>query len=201
MVLAEEFIEEIRSRLPELPVQRCFRLMEQYGLSPYQAEIITSSKNLADFFEETLAHYPQPQKVSNWLIGDILGLLNSTGQEIKEVTFTPLHFSALLKLLDAGTLSGRLAKEVLEASFLSGKHPEEIVKEKGLAQISDEEKLLPVIEEVIKGNPGAVSDYTGGNKKAIGFLVGQVMQRTRGQANPQLVTELLKKQLGEGIPH
>ncbi|RJX25792.1 MAG: Asp-tRNA(Asn)/Glu-tRNA(Gln) amidotransferase subunit GatB [Dethiobacter sp.] len=195
IVLNEDFIGEIRSKLPELPVQRCFRLIEEYGLSPYQAEIITSSKNLADYFEETLEHYPQPQKVTNWLIGDVLGLLNSMGKEINQVTFTPVHLSGLLKLLDTGTLSGRLAKEVLEESFLTGKHPEEVVQEKGLAQISDEQKLLPVIDDVLKENSNAVSDYARGNKKTIGFLVGQVMQRTRGQANPQLVTELLKKQL------
>lgn len=197
VVLEEQFIAGIRSRLPELPVQRLLRFIEDYGLTPYQAEIITSSKSLADFFEETLKLYPHPQKVSNWLIGDVLRLLNSVGKDINEALFTAVHFSALLKLLDAGTLSGRLAKEVLEESFLSGKHPEEVVKEKGLEQISDEEALLPVIAEVIKTNQNAVKDYTAGNKKAIGFLVGQVMQRTRGQANPRLVTELLEKMLLE----
>ncbi len=197
IVLDEGFIKDTKNELPELPVQRCFRLMGEDGLSFYQAEIITASKDLADFFEETLKLYPQPQIVSNWLLGDILGLLNSAGKEINEVMFTPLHFSALLKLLDSGTLSGRLAKDVLEESFRTGKHPEKIVREKGMLQISDEQKILTVIDQVIKETPDAVDDYFGGNKKAIGFLMGQIMKRTKGQANPKLATELLKKKLDQ----
>jgi len=197
LVLEEQFIAGIKKGLPELPLQRLQRFMDDYGLTPYQAEIIISSKSLADFYEETLKLYPHPQTVANWLMGDLLKLLNSTGKDILETPFSPAHFSALLKLLEAGTLSGRLAKEVLEESFLSGKSPKEIVKEKGLEQISDEETLHQVISWVLEANQSAVKDYTAGNKKAIAFLVGKVMQQTRGQANPRLVTELLERKLTE----
>jgi len=197
LLLEEAFLHEIRAAIPELPIPRYLRLIKEYRLSPYQAEIITSSKHLADFFEAALKYFPDPQQVSNWLLGDIMGLLNSLGKEINQTAFTPLHLGELLKLLSEGRLSGRLAKEVLEESFLSGKRPAEIVEEKGLMQISDKQRLLDLIHEVIKDNPGAIDDYKGGNKKAIAFLVGQVMKRTRGQANPQLLTELLKKELGE----
>ncbi|NMB41691.1 MAG: Asp-tRNA(Asn)/Glu-tRNA(Gln) amidotransferase subunit GatB [Firmicutes bacterium] len=195
LILSEEFIGAVKSKLPELPVDRYFRLMEEQGISPYQAEIITSSREMADFFEETLKIFPQPQTVSNWLLGDVSGLLNSMGKEIDEVAFTPQHFAALLELLAAGTLSGRLAKDVLEESFQSGRHPKEIVQKKGLVQISDEQELLRIVDEVIEDTPNAVNDYFAGNKKAVGFLMGQVMKRTKGQANPQLATKLLQKKL------
>jgi len=169
---------------------------EEKGLSPYQAEIITSSRNLADFFEDTVAHYSHPQKVSNWLTGEIFGLLKTGGKEIDDISLTPLHLGELLKILDEGTRSSTLAKEVLEESFISGKLPRDIVQEKGLLQISDEKDLLVIVEDVINNYPDAVKDYSGGNNKAVGFLVGQAMKQTRGQANSQVITELFKKRLG-----
>jgi aspartyl-tRNA(Asn)/glutamyl-tRNA(Gln) amidotransferase subunit B len=189
------FLSKIKNELPELPVDRYLRFIRNYGLLPSQAEIVVSSKSLADFFEKLLEHYSQPQKAANWLTGDVLRLLKPGGNEIKEINFSPQHLAELLKMIDAGTLSGRLAKEVLEESFSSGKRPGNIVKEKGLLQISDEDKLLIIVKDVLKENPVAVRDYEGGNKKVLGFLVGQVMQHTKGQANPQLVSKLLRREI------
>ncbi|MDO9535387.1 MAG: Asp-tRNA(Asn)/Glu-tRNA(Gln) amidotransferase subunit GatB [Bacillota bacterium] len=197
LMLDENFLSRMKGELPELPEKRYLRFMESYGLSPYQAEIITSSKNLADFFEDTLLHYPHSQKVSNWLTGELFGLLKTSVKEIDDIPLTPLHLGELLKILDEGTLSSTLAKEVLEESFLSGKLPREIVQEKGLLQISGEKELLLIVEDVINNYPAAVKDYSDGNKKAVGFLVGQAMKQTRGQANPQVITELFKKRLGK----
>jgi len=193
--ITAERVRKIRELLPELPVQRASRYIKEYQLTPYQAEVITSSQGLADFFEETLKGYRDAQKVSNWLLGDVLKLVNEQGEEIEALSFQPAHLAELLSLLDEGVISGRTAKEVLEETFQTGKVPREVVQAKGLVQISDEKSLLNVIDKVLAENKGAVEDYTSGNKKALAFLVGSTMKHTKGQANPQLVQQLLRKRL------
>lgn len=188
-------MEKVRKLLPELPVQRFSRYLEMYRLTPYQAEIITSSRSLADFFEEAVKGYGDPQQVSNWLLGDVLKLVNEKGEEISNLDFQPAHLAELLRLLDEGTISGRTAKEVLEESFNTGQSPGKIVRTRGLVQISDEKSLLVVIDKVLEENKSAASDYTSGNKKALAFLVGSAMKHTGGQANPRVVQELLRRRL------
>lgn len=193
--ISSERVKKIREQLPELPARRSCRYMEAYQLSPYQAEIITSSRELADFFEETLKYFGDPQKVSNWLLGDVLKLVNEQGGEIGALVFKPSHLAELLRLIDEGVISGRTAKEVLEETFSTGKAPREVVRAKGLVQISDEKSLREVIEKVLLENKSAVEDYVSGNKKALAFLVGSTMKHTKGQANPRIVQELLRRRL------
>ncbi|MEW5921270.1 MAG: Asp-tRNA(Asn)/Glu-tRNA(Gln) amidotransferase subunit GatB [Bacillota bacterium] len=195
LVVDEILLGRIRRELPELPLPRYRRFINDYELTPYQAEVITSDRDLADFYEETVKIYYEPQKVANWLLGDVLKMVKQAAGEINETPFTPAHLAELLKLVDGEQISGRTAKEVLEESFNSGKMPAAIVKDKGLGQISDRDELEKVVDTVLHENETAVHDYQEGNKKAVAFLVGSVMKATRGKANPQLVTALLEKKL------
>lgn len=195
VVVTEAWVEEIRQKLPEMPDARRKRYMEEYKLSAYDAEVLTASKHMSDFFEATLKEYHEPKTVANWLMGEIARHLNAEGIEINETKLTPSHLAELLKLVDEGTISGTIAKTVFEEMFASGKKPAQIVKEKGLVQISDEGALAAVVAQVIAENPKAVEDYRSGQQKALGFLVGQVMKHTKGRANPQLVNKLLQEKL------
>ncbi|MFZ5590773.1 MAG: Asp-tRNA(Asn)/Glu-tRNA(Gln) amidotransferase subunit GatB [Bacillota bacterium] len=189
------WVEQIRSGLPELPDQRRSRYIEQLGLPAYDAGVITASKEMADFFEECLQHYSGAKAVANWLMGDLTRLLNAENKEIGQCLVKPVQLAKMLKLLDEGTISGKIAKTVFEEMYHTGKDPAQIVQEKGLVQISDTDAIAAVVEQVIAANPKVVEDYRGGKEKALGFLVGQVMKQTRGKANPELVNKLLKEKL------
>lgn len=191
----QEWLEEIRETIPELPNVRRKRFIEELGLPEYDAQVLTDSKSIADFFEATVAEHNDPKSVSNWMMGDMMRLLNEEGLEIDEAEITPAGLAEMLELLDDGTISNKIAKTVFEEMFKTGKDPEDIVEDKGLKQISDEDELGNVIEDVIEDNPDAVEDYQGGKEQAIGYLVGQVMQATRGKANPQLAKEMLREKL------
>lgn len=195
LVIDDAWIDEIRATLPELPDARRKRYMEDFGLSRYDATVLTSTKELGDYFEACVAAYPQPKTVANWVMGELARLLNASNLEITASPVTPDKLVALLRLIDDGTISGRIAKTVFEEMFTTRKDPATIVREKGLVQIADAGALRAVVEEVIKANPRSVQDYKGGKEKALGFLVGQVMKATRGKANPALVNELLKEML------
>ncbi len=195
LVIDRQWVEEIRRTLPELPDARRRRYIEEYGLSPYDAGIITGTVELSDFFEACLASYPQPKTVCNWLMGELLRLLNATGTEMSHCRLKPEQLAAMLALIDQGTISGKIAKTVFEEMFATGKDPDTIVREKGLVQISDEGALAALVDEVIAQNPKTVEDYRSGKEKALGFLVGQVMKATRGKANPEIVNRLLKEKL------
>ncbi len=197
LVIEESMLDRIKSQLPELPVQRAQRFTKELELTPYQAEVLTSSQGLANFFEETLKYFPDPQITCNWLLGEILRLLNEAKKEIEEISFMPHELAELLDVLKKGDISGRTAKEVLEESFKYGSNPRQIIQEKGLVQISDEGELLKAISSVIHKNPSAVNDYKEGNTKALTFLVGMVMKQTKGRANPKLVTKLLRQELAK----
>lgn len=187
------WVEEIESNLPELPAQRRERLVKEYGLTAAQARQISLDKKLGDYFEECFALFPKSNEIANWMLSDLGGLLNQAGLEIDESAVTSKHLAELLKLLDKEVISTKLAKLILEEMFETGKLPQVIVEERGMVQISDEEALAQIVEQVITENPQAVEDFKGGKGRAIGFLVGQVMRLTKGKANPQIVTELLKK--------
>src|SRR5690554_5054359 len=191
----EDWISQLEEKLPELPRKRRKRFSEEYGLPEYDARVITAKKDLADFFEEGVECFNDSKTVSNWVMGEFLRLLKEEEQEVKELNFNGTYLGELLKLIDDGVISNKIAKNVFKEVFKTGKKAETIVEEKGLKQISDQGQLEEIISRVIKENPDPVEDYKSGKKKAIGFLVGQVMKETRGKANPQLVNKLLRENL------
>jgi len=198
LVWDRAWIEQIRTRLPELPEARRDRFMTQYGLSLYDANILTSSKALADYFEDSvkLMDPAKAKTVSNWLLGDFSRLLNTTNTEIENVRIHPKHLAEMIGLVDNGTISGPTAKAVLEEMFLTGKGASEIVTEKKLSQISNTDEIREVVIQVMASNSGAVADYTSGKQQALTFIVGQVMKATRGRANPGVVREIIIQELG-----
>ena len=191
----KDWIDQIREALPELPDEKQTRFVKEYGLPEYDAEVLTSTKELADFYDETVTLFNEPKTVSNWFMGELMGLLNNEKVEITQCKVTPQNLANLLQLIDKGTISGKIAKNVFEEMFKDGKDPQAIVEEKGLIQISDTAELEKVVEEVVEANPGPVEDFKGGKKKALGFLVGQVMKTTKGKANPQMVNKILGDKL------
>jgi aspartyl-tRNA(Asn)/glutamyl-tRNA(Gln) amidotransferase subunit B len=157
--------------------------------------VITSTRELADYFEACLQEYPNAKAVGNWIMGDLSRLLNAGGMEITRCRIRPGQLAEMLKMMDKGTISGKIAKAVFEDMFETGRGPEEIVREKGLVQISDEGAIGPVIDEILAANPKVVDDFRAGKEKALGFLVGQVMKSTRGKANPEMVNKMLKEKI------
>jgi len=193
--IGRDWVDMIRSSMPELPEQAGQRLMDQYGLSPYDADLITQSPQILQFFDETIKLHPDAKAVSNWMMGDLMRLLNQNGMEIQDALVKPALLAEMLDLLNDGTISGKMAKTVFEEMFASGKNPQTIIKEKGLVQISDADALLPLIDEIVNNNPKVLQDYKNGKEKAFGFFIGQVMKATRGQANPEMVNKLLRERL------
>ena len=198
LVLDRAWIEGIRARIPELPEARRDRFMTQYGLSLYDANILTSSRAMADYFENCvkLVDHGKAKTVSNWLLGDFSRLLNATNTDIESVKISPKHLAEMLGLVDNGTISGPAAKAVLEEMFRSGKKAGEIITEKKLSQISDASEIREMVKQVIANNTGAVADYTSGKQQALTFIIGQVMKATRGRANPGVVREIIIHELG-----
>lgn len=193
LVIPREWVESIAQSMPELPQEAQLRLMERYGLPAYDVSILTSSPEYLDFFDRCVAEYAQPKAVANWMMGELNKYLNQNNTEIDQCKILPEQLAALLKMVDEGSISGKMAKDIFAEMFSSGKDAATVVKEKGLAQISDQDTLIAMIEEVLKANPKVVEDYRGGKQKAAGFLVGQVMKATKGQANPALVNQLIDK--------
>ncbi len=193
IVISDEWIEEIRATIPEMPAQRKARYVSEYGLPEYDAFIITASKHMADFFDACVAAGATPKTVANWLMGDILKVMND--KELEEIPFAAADLAKLIALIEGGTISNSAAKKVLDEMFANPHDPEEIVKEKGLVQISDEGAIKALVDEVIAANPQSVADYKAGKGKAMGFLVGQCMKASQGKANPQLINKLLKEAL------
>ncbi len=191
----QEWIAKVRAELPELPEAKRKRFIENYALPAYDATILTSSQALADFFEEAVSVFPKAKIVSNWVMGDLLRELKQDDKEIEDALIKPKQLAALLKLIDDGTISGKIAKTVFEEMVQSGKSPEDIVQEKGLTQMSDEGELGRLIDRVIAANPTEVEGYRAGKTKLMGFFVGQVMRETGGKANPGKVNTLLKEKL------
>lgn len=189
--ISEEWKEAVRATIPELPDARKARYVSEYGLPDYDAAVITSSKLLADFFEDSLNYTKDAKSVSNWIMGDLLGYLNSNNLELSEVKITGQGLGEMIGLIEKGTISSKIAKTVFKEMLESGKLPAQIVEEKGLVQISDEGAIKSIVEQVVANNPQSVEDYKAGKQKAIGFLVGQVMKESKGKANPALANKLL----------
>jgi aspartyl-tRNA(Asn)/glutamyl-tRNA(Gln) amidotransferase subunit B len=195
LVIDEDWIETVRRNLPELPAEKKKRFVAEYGLPSYDAEILTSDRDLAEYFENCLDGFNQPKPVSNWIMGPLLGLLNAAGKYIDQSPISAADLARLLKLIDDGAISGKIAKTVFDEMARSGKPPRQIVAEKGLVQITDTNAIDDVVAKVISSNPKEVEAYKNGKTKLLGFFVGQVMKETRGKANPKIVNEILRKKL------
>lgn len=195
VVVDPKWVEKLKDSLPELPDAKFARYVNEYNLPAYDAEVLTASRKVAEFFDACVKLYQDPKAVSNWIMSEVLRLLNLEGKEIGDTPLKPEHVARVLKLIEEGTISGRIAKDVFEETFHSGRDPEEIVKESGLVQISDADELSRIVAEVVAANPNVVDDYRSGKDKALGYLVGQVMKATRGKANPKMVNKLLREKL------
>ena len=193
--IAPEWIESVRQSLPELPDERRARFIADYELPDYDAGVLTSSREIADFFEDCLKHHNTPKVVGNWIMGPLLGLLNAQDQSIEKSPVTPENLAGLLRLIDKGTISGKIAKTVFEEMASTGKPPAEIVEAKGLVQVSDSSAIETAVDQVLADAPEEVDRYKAGQSKLMGFFVGQVMKATRGKANPKIVNEILKQKL------
>ena len=197
IVVSIEMVEEIRRRLPEMPEEKQQRYVNELRIPEYDASLICGSKELADYFDSVVAVYEgSPKTVSNWVMGELLRLINQEKSEVASVRISPVQFAALLRLVDKGVISGTIAKGVFEEMFATGEDPDRIVARKGLTQISDADELGSVVDGVLSANSEVVESIKSGNQKAVGFLVGQVMKETQGKANPQIVNKLLRERLG-----
>jgi aspartyl-tRNA(Asn)/glutamyl-tRNA(Gln) amidotransferase subunit B len=200
LVLDEAQVEMWRRQLPELPGAREARFISEYGLPAYDAEVLTASRPVADFFEAAAAHCKDNKMASNWIMGELLRLLKESGEDTEQALLSapiaPEEFARLLLMVKKERISAANGKEVLEAMYKTGRSAEEIVAERGFEQISDTEQLDSLVAQVIEENPEVVETIKGGKATAIGFLVGQVMKATRGQANPKRVNQLLRERLG-----
>ena len=195
--LSDEYIENVRKSLPELPEVRKQRYLEKYQLSEKDANLITSSKYLSDLFEQAIEVCNNPKAVNNWIISDISRILNENEMEPSEIPFNANHLGKLVILIDKGTISSSIGKKVLEELFESPRDPEDIVKEKGWVQISDEGAIKEVVMKILEANPKSVEDYKAGKDRALGFLVGQAMKETKGKANPQMLNQMFKEELAK----
>ena len=190
-----EWLEEIRASLPELENAKKARFVQQYGIPEYDAGVLATDRALADYFEECCASHPAPKTFSNWIMVELLRELQSRELEIDECPMTPSRLVELVRLVEDGTISNNIAKDILKEVMETCRNPSEIVEAKGLKQVSDQDALLTVVREVIEKNPGPAQDVRDGKEKALGFLMGQIMRATKGKGNPAVCKELLEKEL------
>jgi aspartyl-tRNA(Asn)/glutamyl-tRNA(Gln) amidotransferase subunit B len=195
----ESLIDEVRLSLPELPDQKRTRFEKQFGLPPYDASVLTASRELAEYYERAVSEHPNAKAISNWVMGDVIRIANERSEQSEadytDLPVSPEHLAAMVRLIDEGTISGKLAKTVFDKMVETGDAPAGIVEREGLVQESDEGKIGEIIDEVLAANADKVEEYRGGKEKLLGFFVGQVMQRTQGKANPQVVNTLLRSKL------
>ncbi|MHB8895189.1 MAG: Asp-tRNA(Asn)/Glu-tRNA(Gln) amidotransferase subunit GatB, partial [Candidatus Geothermincolia bacterium] len=190
-----EWLEAIRARMPELPVDRLHRFEKKFGLQPELASMLTGEKAMADYFEEAVATGQDPIALAKWIAGDLSAMLNEAVVPINACPLKPKGLGELVALVDQRIISGKMAKEVLREAFDTGKGPREIVDTTGLSQIADGSEIESVVDEVIAENPDAATDLLEGKEQALKFLMGQVMKKTRGKANPEMASDVLKKKL------
>lgn len=196
VLIDEKWLSAVKNSIPELPLARKQRFIEACKLSDYDASILTEEKVLADFFEECVKILERPKAFSNWIINDLLREVKDRKLDISNLPIKPGQLAALVEIVEKGTISSTIAKEVFSEMIQTGKEPQKIIEEKGMSQISDEGLIESVIDKVIAGNPGVIEDYKKGKKNALAFLVGQVMKETKGKANPKMVNEMLAKKVG-----
>ncbi|BCS55603.1 Asp-tRNA(Asn)/Glu-tRNA(Gln) amidotransferase subunit GatB [Geobacter sp. SVR] len=195
LVIDDAWVDRVRSELPELPDRMRQRFLSDYALPPYDVEVLTANRALASFFESSVELHGNPKAVSNWVMGEITRGLNDSGIPIEQCPITPRLLAELLKLIDNGTISGKIAKTVFDEMWQSGKEPQVIVEEKGLVQVSDSGAIEAIIDEILNREAGQVAEYRSGKDKLFGFFVGQIMKASKGKANPAVVNELLLKKL------
>ena len=195
VIVEKEWIDEIKASLPELPDIKRDRFVTEYGLPETDADLLVSEKPLADWYEEAVKLGGQPKSVANWIMGDLMRLLHADNKIIENCSLKPNQLVDMLRLMDNGTISGKIAKSVFEEIYTTGKDPESIVKEKGLVQISDSGEIEKAVDDVISKYLKEADRYRAGEEKLMGFFVGQVMKVTRGKANPQMLNDLLRKKL------
>lgn len=191
IVLSDEYINQLQKSLPEMPHLKKERYMNEYGLPEYDAEQLTASKYVASFFEKATEICHNAKSVSNWIMSDLFRMMNEKEITITECKITEENLAKLILLIDKGTISSKIAKQIFEEMFETGENPEIIVEKKGLVQISNEGEILKMVQKVVENNPQSVEDFKAGKDRALGFLVGQIMKETKGKANPQMVNKLL----------
>ena len=195
LFIDDGWIKEMESGLPELPMERRKRFVADYQIPEYDAGVLTSTKALAEYYEACVQAFAEPKTVSNWVMGELLGALNTDGRDITDCPVTPSGLGEMLRLIKDGTISGKIAKTVFEEMYRTGEAPSRIVEAKGLVQVTDTGVIEETIDHVLKADPDLLEAYRQGKEKLFGHFVGQVMKETRGKANPKLVNELLKKKL------
>jgi aspartyl-tRNA(Asn)/glutamyl-tRNA(Gln) amidotransferase subunit B len=199
LVTDEKWIEEIKSSLPELPEERKERFVSEYGLPLYDAELLTGRRDVADYFEAAVRIHPNPKAIGNWVIGDLFRTIKERKMDEKlRITSWPIppeHLGEMVRMIDGGTISGKMAKTLFEEMLEKGESPEKIVREKGLEQVTDLGEIEKAIDQVLAAHSQQVLDYRAGKEKVYGFLVGQVMKATQGKANPQIVNDILRRKL------
>lgn len=196
VLIDEKWLSTIKASIPELPLERKQRFMEVFKLSDYDASVITEEKVLADFFDECVKILDRPKAFCNWIINDLLREVKDRKLDINNLPIKAKQLAVLIEMIEKGTISSTIAKEVFSEMIQTGKGPQIIIEEKKLAQISDEGLIEAVLTKVISSNPDAIEDYKKGKKNALTFLVGQVMKETKGKANPKIVNEMLVKKVG-----
>jgi aspartyl-tRNA(Asn)/glutamyl-tRNA(Gln) amidotransferase subunit B len=195
LVISDDWVEDVRLALPELPEAKRTRYLTEFGLTGYDAEVLTATRELADYFEACTAFSGHPKTVANWVMGEVTRALNEDGRPITGCPVTPRLLADLLALIDTGTISGKIAKTVFDEMYRTGREPAAIVAEKGLVQVSDTGEIERIIDDIMAANSGQVEEYRGGKEKVFGFFVGQVMRASKGKANPAVVNELLLHKL------
>lgn len=195
--LSDEYIENIKSTLPELPESRKKRYIEEFNLSQREANLLTASKYLSNLFEGTAQICNNPKAASNWILSDISRILNEKELEPDQIPFTKEHLASLITLIEKGTISSAIAKKVVEELFENPKDPEKIIQEKGWIQISDEGAIKEVVQTVLQANPQSIVDFKAGKERALGFLVGQAMKQTKGKANPQMLNKMFVEEINK----
>ncbi|WP_270998682.1 Asp-tRNA(Asn)/Glu-tRNA(Gln) amidotransferase subunit GatB [Listeria seeligeri] len=197
LFIDEAWKERIRAEIPELPDKRQIRYINDLGLPAYDAMVLTLTKEMSDFFEATIKAGADAKQASNWLMGEVSAYLNAEQKELHETGLTPENLAGMIKLIEAGTISSKIAKKVFRELALNGGDAEQVVKDKGLVQISDEGALRKIIGEILDNNEQSITDFKNGKDRAVGFLVGQVMKATKGQANPPMVNKLLLEEMNK----
>lgn len=191
--ISESLVQRVKEQQPEFPREKAFRYQKEYDLPAYDAGILTKSLSLSRMFEETTELCGKPKKVSNWLLGETMRLLKEQGREDTKLLFTPRQLAALIQMIDAGRITGTVAKEVFEAMFLHQEDPESYVRIHGLESVQDQDLLRDTVKKVIEENEKSVIDYRKGKRQALGFFIGQTMKRLKGQADPETIGGLLKE--------
>ena len=198
VVVSEEWIEELKAQIPELPEARRRRFVKEYSLAHEEALLLTQKRQFAEYFETAVKTYDQPKRIFNWMMGDLMGNLKKDDREIHECLVRPEHLANLVRLIDEGKISGKMAKEVFEKLYETGDDPETVISQENLQQISDEDQLTTIVHRVLGSNPEKVEAYRAGKEGLLGFFMGQVMKETRGQANPEMVSQMLESKLRSG---